>query len=165
METPQDEVKCTGCGHPNPATARFCRQCGLQRERPVEHLKLSSLPRRKPKGPSPLLWLLLIPIGFGIWWTFFRSEERPGRYQIRVSTSPPSRFTGTYRGRLPGGDTQKSVQGIGTGFYDAGDSPPSAVFQRSEGQGTLRLEIWRDGAKQKAKSSTAPRERVSLTAE
>ena len=78
-------------------------------------------------------------------------------YQVRVVTSPPAAFSGTY-GLVSsdGNNSSKTVDGQGTATYDLGTGQiVSAVFQKKEQGGTLSVEVLKDGQQFKVESTSA----------
>jgi len=154
----------------NPAGSRFCAHCG----QPLAAAPVQ-MPAAPPSGPvagsrSPLAvlgvlgaLLALVPVAW-IWGLPRWLGGRTSSYEIRVRTSPATRFQGSYAVlAADGAYSLQSVEGAGFAMYPVGSQMiASAVFQKHEREGTLILELWRDGELLQQGSTSAEYGVVSL---
>lgn len=169
-------LTCSSCRTANDPGSRFCRNCGKPFQGQPGPVRAS--PPTPPPQPvvhqegsgtnwAGLFWALVVVVPTALWGFPRWMGGKTSSYEIRVETTPPGEFSGSYGITESSGTTsQKSVDGFGSATYPAGSGMFSvAVFQKKTEGGLLVVEVLRDGQPYKREFTSAEYGVVSVSAD
>jgi hypothetical protein len=85
-----------------------------------------------------------------------RGESGPATFEVHVTTQPPAAFTGAISLVSASGSSNRSVEGTGSATYSLGTGTIASVqFQKKTTEGTISVELIKNGQLFKADSTTA----------